>query len=114
MTLMAPRDGVAPLEERKERREEMLADRAGGMTLRQIADRYGLSRERVRQILATDPKENGWPRERSLIRQQEKLIEKRALWAKRESEAGRAHVAAIDEELTAIATELAAMKEEKA
>jgi len=38
-----------------ERRGEMLKLRAGGLTLKAIADRFGVTKERVRQILKGPP-----------------------------------------------------------
>lgn len=46
---------TVPYEERLARYEEMTALRVQGMTLAEIANRYGLVRERVRQILKAPP-----------------------------------------------------------
>lgn len=100
---------TSSLDERRARYEAMKADRDAGMTLSQLAAKYGLVRERVRRILLQEPRLVGWPRERSIERRVTHLTEKRAVWAKRETPVGAKHVADIDAELAALADELRAL-----
>lgn len=44
-----------PQDERQDRYEEIVAQRAAGDSYRTIGKRYGISHERVRQILAGGP-----------------------------------------------------------
>jgi hypothetical protein len=77
------------------------------MTLSQIGEKYGLSRERVRQVLERPPQDLGLPRRLQLERRREVLVEKRELWGRRSSPAGVARVLAIDAELREVDAELA-------
>jgi chloramphenicol 3-O-phosphotransferase len=92
-----------PLEERKDRYRRMLADKEAGMSLARLGEKYHVSRERVRQILAREPLAVGTPVSAAGIdRRRERLLARREGWAKRDSEAARARVAAIDAELASL------------
>lgn len=95
-----------PLAERQKRYEDMKALHDGGMTLAAIGAKYGVTRERVRRILDTPPRDAGWPRDRQIENAKRRLNEQRAKWAKRTSEAATRHVAEIDEELARLDAEL--------
>jgi hypothetical protein len=102
---------TSSLDERQARWKAMKADRDAGMTLSELATKYGLVRERVRRILLHEPRLVGWPRERSIERRVKHLTEKRSVWASRGTETGGRHVAAIDAELAELEKELRALSQ---
>jgi hypothetical protein len=57
----------ATKEEREARRERWLGAMAGGLTMQDIADEAGLSRERVRQVVGPGPR--WWNLQREALRQ---------------------------------------------
>jgi hypothetical protein len=96
-----------PLEVRLRRREQMIADRDSGMTLSMLSARYGLSRERCRQVMAKEPVALGLSRREQLERRRAYLLRRRERWAVRSSPAALQNVLRLDAELADIADELA-------
>lgn len=101
---------MAPLAERRARYERMKAMDESGKTLEEIGAVFGISRERVRQVLDKPPRKPGPPFNPNKV---DELRGKLALWERRRAvrlEKGK-NTTEADARIAALTDEIAAVNE---